>query len=291
MKFLITGANGQLGYDLRRVIPEKHKILGFSKSELDITDFDKVRKILKDVKPDVVINCASYNNVDEAEDKVEEAFRVNAYAVKVMAETCSEIKSLFVNISTDYVFDGKKNKPYEEKDEPNPLSSYGLSKLLGEMFTKRCDRFILVRSPGLYGIWGSRISGRSYRNFPERVIENLKSGVQMRVVVDRISAPVYTYELAQKIYEVIEKGIYGLLHIGQKGEISWFDFASKIADILNLDKKLLVPVKGEELNSKAMRPSYSVLRNTVLEENGIDDLSDIETALKKYIKERAEKFV
>lgn len=292
MKVIVFGYGGQLGTDIVRCIEGKrnYEIFAFRHQDLDINDFEKVKEVILSIKPDIIFNCSAWNKVDDAEfpENSNLVFRTNAFAPSNIARVSSKIKSIFVNVSTDYVFDGRKMIPYEETDYVNPLSVYALSKLLGELLVKRhSERYIIVRSGGLYGIAGSFISGRTYRNFVERVIENVSAGKRMKIVNDVFSAPTYTFDLARKICEVVEDGFWGVIHIMQNGVISWFDFSVQICKMMKLDESYIEPITYEQLNPIAKRPKFSVLKNSILEKTGKNDLMDIQEALENYLKERA----
>lgn len=290
-KLVIFGAGGQLGMDILFHLEQKggYEIFAFKHSDVDINDFDLVRKFILSIKPNFVFNCSAWNKVDEAEipENSKIVFRTNAFAPAFMCCVSYEVGAVLVNVSTDYVFDGRKMLPYEETDSVNPLSVYALSKLLGELIVRKCsEKHIIVRSGGLYGIGGSWISGRTYRNFVERVIENISSGKEMKIVYDVFSAPTYTYDLARKICEIAESGFLGTIHIMQNGVISWFDFSKKICEFLNLDSSFIKPVSYEELNPPARRPKFSALKNSKLEKMGKNDMMSIEDALKSYLAQR-----
>ncbi len=296
VKVIVFGASGQLGGDLVRVLDRVKgkmglgiEILALTRNQLDIRDKHKVKDIIFSFKPDFVFNATGWNDVDGAEkpENVKDVFELNSFCPLSIALLCDEVGANFVNVSTDYVFDGKKMSPYEENDEPNPLSVYALSKLFGEILVRKYSKkFIIVRSGGLYGINGSPVSGRAYSNFPEKVIENLLSGKKMKVVFDRFSAPTWTFDLARKISEIAFEGFCGLIHIMQLGEISWFDFACEIAKILKLDINLVEPVPEAEFKTPAQRPKYSVLKNSILEELGKNDMLEVKEALRQYLKQR-----
>jgi len=275
VRVIIFGASGQLGGDLLRILsgnfgfkPSKFEfeILALTRYQLDIRDSSKVRDAIFSFKPNFVFNATGWNDVDGAEktENIQDVFAVNSFSPLNMALACNEVGAVFINISTDYVFDGKKMSPYEEEDEPNPLSVYALSKLFGEILIKKYSKkFIIVRSGGLYGVNGSAISGRQFRNFPEKVID-----------------------LARKIIDVALDDFCGVIHIMQLGEISWFDFACEVAKLLKLDLNLIEPVPESEFKTPAQRPKYSVLKNSVLEKLGKNDMLDVKTALREYLKQR-----
>lgn len=293
LRAVVFGARGQLGRDLVRELRtkwEKVEVFGFGKDDVDISDIRKVKEVIFSLKPSFVFNCAAWNDVDGAEkdENSEKVFMLNSFSPFYMANFCREISAYFFNVSTDYVFDGRKRVPYVEDDEPNPLSVYALSKFLGELLVKNSfSRYVIIRSGGLYGIGGSPLSGRSYRNFPEKVIEFLSQGKTMRVVVDRFSAPTYTREIARKVVQLAQMGVErAVVHIMQKGEISWYDFACLVAKLTGLDSKLIIPVESSEFITPAERPQYSVLKNGFLEKIRSDDLMSVEDALRSYLKER-----
>ncbi len=291
MKVVIFGAKGQLGRDLTKILSQKGgvEVFAFGKDQVDITDKKRVSEILNEIRPSFIFNAAAWNDVDGAENPAnsEKVFQLNAFAPFHISLVANKIGSKFINVSTDYVFDGEKRSPYEENDEPNPLSIYALSKLLGELLVKTfCQRYIIIRSGGLYGIGGSPMFGRTRGNFPEKVLDALKSGNQMKVVYDVFSAPTYTQDLARKMIEITFEGFEGLVHIMQNGIISWFEFARLIAKHSGFSDRLIQPVSRRELETIAKRPMFSVLRNSILEKCGKNDMMEIEPALCKYLKER-----
>lgn len=289
-KVVLFGAGGQLGRDIIRHLSKKnHTLITFTHEELDITHFDKVKEVIISTRPDVVFNCTAWNRVDDAElpQNHRIVFKINSFAPAIMAQAASKVDSVFVNISTDYVFDGRKGSPYTEDDPVNPLSVYGLSKLLGELLVKKhAKRYVIVRSGGLYGIGGSCFSGRTYRNFVERVIESAIAGKKMRIVKDVFSAPTYTLDLARKICELVEERFEGLIHIMQKGAVSWFEFSKKVCELMDLDSSHIEPVSYDELKPLAERPRFSVLYNSKLERMKKNDMMDVYEALQAYIEER-----
>ena len=292
-KVVIFGALGQLGRDLVREIERRWsgaEIHAFGRADVDISDFGKIKDIIFSLRPDFVFNSAAWNDVDGAEktENSQKVFAINSFSPFFMALACKEVEAHFFNVSTDYVFDGRKKTPYVEEDEPNPLSVYAMSKLFGELLVKRSGaKYIIVRSGGLYGIGGSPLSGRSYRNFPERVVEFLSQGKRMRVVKDRFSAPTYTREIARKMLDLAEIGVERkVVHIMQKGEVSWYRFACLVAELTGLNTELIEPVESSEFITPAERPAYSVLKNAFLESLGINDLMSVEEALKSYLAER-----
>ena len=279
MRVAIIGANGQLGSDLVNVFGEK--ALPFSHDEIEVKDINSCIKVLKNV--DVVINCAAYVKVDESEDNPEEAFMVNAIGARNVALVCNEKKMKNVYISTDFVFGGEKNKPYQEDDQPNPIDVYGLSKYAGEIFTRNyCTKFYIMRSASLYGERGARGKGG---NFVDWMIEKANNNEVIKVVDDIVMSPTYTKDAAEMVKNIIEKELpYGIYHVVNQGHCSWFEFAKKIFRFLDIDANLF-PIKSDELNRKAKRPKFSTLENAKLISFGLR-MRNWEDALKDYLREK-----
>jgi len=282
MKVLIIGCTGQLGTDLVRAMKDK-ELVTLSRRELEVCNFDNTRKILNEHGSDIVINTAAYHKVDECEDNVEKSFRVNAYAMRNLADTCRELDYTLVHMSTDYVFDGQKKRPYTEEDTPNPLNVYGVSKLAGEYFVRNlCEKYFIVRTSGLYGVAGASGKGG---NFVELMLRLARENKPIRVVNDQVLTPTYTKELAEKMKQLIETEQYGLYHITNNGECSWYEFARTIFQSVGL-RPDISPVATEEFGAKAKRPKYSVLDNASLREIGLDNMRAWKEALKAYLREK-----
>ncbi len=283
MRVLITGSGGQLGSEFVKLFKDEN-LKALSHSELDVTEFEKVKKIVEEFKPDVLINTSAYHLVDECEDYPEKTFLVNSIAVRNLAILSSKYDFILVHFSTDYVFDGRKNSPYNEDDNPFPLSVYGLSKYCGEIFIKNnTEKFYIIRTCGLYGAKGRAGKGG---NFVERILSRWKEGGELRVVSDQIITPTYAKELAEKVKILILKGFtFGLYHMTNEGECSWYEFSKIIFEYAGVEAEIK-PVSSEELNLKAKRPKYSVLENRNMKIAGIPDFSHWSTALKDYMEER-----
>jgi len=279
MKIALIGADGQLGTDLSTLL----KGTNFSKllyPDFDITVPDRAKKKLASIKPDVVINTAAYHRVDECEENPEKSFEVNALAVRELAYICLELDAALVHFSTDYVFDGRKKTPYVEEDCPNPLSIYGVSKLAGEFFVQNIlEKYFIIRTCGLYGTAGCWGKGK---NFVDTIIEQANKGQKIRVVNDQWVTPTSTEELAQKVLELIQSRQYGLCHLTNEGECTWFGFAQKTFKLIG-QKPELEPVTSEQYGAKAKRPPYSVLENKRAKNIGLTDFSCWEEALWSYL--------
>lgn len=283
MKILIVGADGQLGSDLCRVIPKDEQI-ALTISDLDITDQTKTSAVLKKYLPDVVINTAAYHNVDECEDNLEPAFLVNTYGVSYLAKACQTIGATLVHISTDYVFDGQKGRPYVESDPPNPGSIYAISKLAGEYCVKSVlDKYFIVRSTGLYGAAGCL--GKGGGNFVENMLKRSASQPQLKVVADEVLAPTYTFDLAQRIYQLLQTKYFGTYHLVNQGGCSWYEFTCEIFRLLKRDVKI-EKTSAREFKAKARRPAYSVLQSVNLPKTGLSNLRPWQQALRAYLEEK-----
>ncbi len=281
MKVAILGAGGQLAFDLQRVMAGRD-VVPLTHADLDVCDFPQVRQVLTEMRSDAVINTAAFHRVDDCEEQVEKAFLVNAYAVRNLAQVCADLGCILMHVSTDYVFGGDKRLPYTEGDPPNPLNVYGVSKLAGEYFVRNiCPKHFVVRSSGLYGVAGSSGKGG---NFVETMIRLAREGKPIRVVDDQVLAPTYTKDLAEKMARLLETQAYGLYHITNRGECSWFEFAAKIFSLLGAEPNL-TPITSEAYAARALRPSYSVLGHTRLLGVEIGVPADWPEALRLYLQD------
>lgn len=257
---LVTGANGQLGKSIHRIAsnyPEL-KFIFTDVADLDITNSEVVDVFFQSNKMAYCINCAAYTNVDKAEEEVDKAFLINATAVKNLAESCRNSRTVLIHVSTDFVFDGTKESPYTEEDTPNPLSVYGKSKLKGEAYIQEIwDKHFIVRTSWLYSEYGS--------NFVKTMLRLAETRDEISVVNDQIGSPTYAGDLASFLLEIIDKSSknYGLYHYSNEGSISWHDFA---VEIFKQHKKAVrvVPILTSAYPTAAKRPAYSVLDNVRL---------------------------
>ena len=274
MKILVTGANGMLGQDLCPVLEdEEYEVVETDIDNLDITDELAVRRCFNEEKPDMVIHCAAYTDVDGAESDFEKALLVNEKGTEYIAKASSKLDIPVVYISTDYVFDGEKSSPYTPTDKPNPINKYGLSKLKGEEALMSCSpKFYILRTSWLYGHHGD--------NFVEKMI-SLKNKEELKVVDDQIGSPTWTVDLVDAILDLIEEEPpYGIYHISGGGQTSWHGFAKEIFSQLG-ENVNLIPCTTEEFKRPAKRPLYSVLDND-------DCCRDWKLALKDYLNLRSE---
>ena len=278
MKILITGSKGQLGLELVKQLKIKglYKIIDTDRDELDIVDIDNVNEFILSSKPDVVINCAAHTAVDLCETDIDNAYKINAIGPRNLAIACEKINAKFVQVSTDYVFDGNIDRPYREDDNTCPNSIYGSSKLMGEKFTKEfCSRHFIVRTAWLYG---------EGNNFVRTMLKLSETNKEINVVNDQFGSPTSTVDLAKAIIELIHTEHYGTYHGTCEGKCSWYDFAQKIFEISNIDIKVN-PVTSEEYKRPAPRPAYSVLDNFMLKLVGLNSFRNWEDALIEYLNE------
>ncbi|HWP92441.1 MAG TPA: dTDP-4-dehydrorhamnose reductase [Thermodesulfobacteriota bacterium] len=279
MRVLITGATGQLGHDLLRLLEttKDYKVIATGRPDLDITDYAKVKGFISEARPDIIIHAAAFTSVDQCESQMDLAFKVNALGARNVASVSSHIGAKLVYISTDYVFDGAKEGPYREFDTPNPLNIYGQSKLLGEQFVKeQTSRFFIIRTAWLYGIEG--------RNFVKTMLELGMKGEELRVVNDQRGTPSCTTDLAREIIQIMTTELYGTYHCTSQGECTWYDFAVEIFRCANLEVKIR-PVSTEDYPRPARRPKNSVLDNYMLRLQGLDTMPDWRDALSLFMRE------
>lgn len=253
MKIAITGSKGMLAKTLVPVLSEEHNIFALSREDLDITNREAVQRVIKDLSPDIIINCAAYTKVDKAEEEKEKAFLINAIGVQNLASICSDLVIPLCHISTDYVFDGTKNSPYTPFDSTNPINTYGESKRAGEQYIQWIlNKFYIIRTSWLYGEGGN--------NFVYTILRLAKERKELRVVSDQIGSPTSTSTLSEAIKRLIRTDAYGIYHFtdDSEGGISWFDFAKEILNIRSIKVDLL-PIRTEDYPLPARRPPYSVL--------------------------------
>ena len=281
MRIVLIGADGQLGTDLHEALREGYELVPLIYPEFDLTHPEQVKEKLREFTPDVIVNTAAYNKVDDCEDNPWDAFRLNTFAVHDLARICKQLECSLVHFSTDYVFDGTKKIPYTEVDTPNPLSVYGVSKLAGEIFVRNTlDEHFLVRTCGLYGIAGCWGKGA---NFVDAMVSLERAGETIRVVDDQWVTPTSTRELAQHVIELIHSGHYGTYHLTNEGRCTWFQFAQAIFLLLR-EKPQLHSVATQEYQSRAPRPAFSVLENRNAKRIGLTSFSDWKAALEEYLK-------
>ncbi|AGB42251.1 dTDP-4-dehydrorhamnose reductase [Halobacteroides halobius DSM 5150] len=277
MKVLITGGQGQLGTRLNSLLADKYDIYAWDIDELDITEGEETIEKVVNLNPDVVIHSAAYTDVDGCEENIDLAYQVNAYGTRNIAVACQKCDAKMVYISTDFVFDGKKDEHYIEFDQTNPLSVYGKSKLAGEKFVKDLlNKYFIVRTAWLYGKNGG--------NFVKTMLKLAQERDLLTVVDDQVGSPTYAKDLAKVIAELITTNLYGTYHASNNGECSWYQFAKKIFEYTDTEIEVK-PVTSEEFVRPATRPSYSVMDNYSLEQGLSYEMRDWQDALKDYLEE------
>ncbi len=281
-KVLVTGSSGMLGIDLCQELKSDYEIIGLdlfrhpksvarklfkaSKNSRagfnlpyimgDITDRKSMQAIVAKVRPDVVIHCAAWTDVDGCELNSKKAYKVNSKGAENIALACKEAGAVMVYISTDFVFNGKKRRPYREKDKTNPLSVYGDSKLKGEsLIKKRSRNYYILRTSWLCGKFG--------KNFVDTIVAKGKTERSLRVVRDQVGSPTFTKDLARAIHRLLRKSTpeYGTYHISNSGRVSWYDYAREILKLIRCKAKVL-PIASTELDRPAKRPAMSVMDNS-----------------------------
>ena len=273
---MIIGVNGQLGHDAVKLLSPYHKIVGLDKDTLDITNFIELQNRITEIRPEVIINCAGYTNVDDCEKNYESAYNTNAQGCYNLALIAKKYDCILVHISTDYVFDGEKDEPYIESDLPNPINIYGSSKLLGEtIITTISPKYFILRTSWLYGTHG--------KNFVKTILKLSETKDVISVVNDQIGTPTYTIDLINVISKLIKTNAYGIYHISNEGRCSWYDFAEKIIKLTNKETTI-IPITTNQSKRKADRPHYSVLENSMLKHRFGYTLRNWEEALTEFLK-------
>ncbi len=279
MRSIVFGAHGQLGYDmvaaLRSIYPD---VRAFSRPEADITDRHTVETLVRTIRPDAVINCAAYTNVDRCEEQSQTAYLVNRDGPALLADVCDAAGCLLVHISTDYVFDGKAGVPYTEEDTPEPHTVYGKSKREGEQAIQhRCVDHAIFRVCWLYGPHGTK-------NFVKAIVKQIveKGEKRLSVVNDQKGTPTCSIDVSEQIVECIRHGARGIFHCSAQGECTWYEFARHIVDRCGLEAEI-VPYSSAEFVQKAPRPGYSVLENRRLAQAGIDRMPHWKDGFGRYM--------
>ena len=259
-KILVVGATGQLGSAIM-LSQHSFQLIGVNHEQFDLLNVDLMRSVLSIEKPDLIINCAAFTNVELAEDKKDFAMAINAYAVKDLAELCNEFAIPMIHISTDYVFDGKKNEEYLESDKPSPLNAYGTSKLLGE-------ELALQESELVYVIRVSWLYAQKFNNFKNTILKLSKTLEQLKVVADQVASPTYAGKFAEDLIHIAKVIIEetppnGIYHYSHEGKASWCDFAKEIKEVYSFNTPI-AEVDSDYFETKAKRPSFSKLNNNKL---------------------------
>ncbi|WP_313155975.1 dTDP-4-dehydrorhamnose reductase, partial [Lacrimispora sp.] len=261
MKVFVTGVKGQLGFDVVNELKKRgHEAVGVDIDEMDITDKDSVNRVIRAAAPDAVIHCAAYTAVDAAEENEEVCRNVNAKGTEYIAGVCRELDIKMMYISTDYVFNGQGDRPWEPDDEREPLNVYGQTKYEGELAVEEnLSKYFIVRIAWVFGVNG--------KNFIKTMLNLGKTHDKLTVVADQAGSPTYTYDLARLLADMIETEKYGRYHATNEGLCTWYEFACEIFKQAGMDVKV-EPVSSDQYPAKAKRPSNSRMNKDKLEENG-----------------------
>ena len=282
MKLVVIGANGQLGSDLSELATKDgHEITKLTHADISVEDIDSVHEVLKSIKPTYILNTAAYHNVPLCEENPSESYAVNSIGALNVSRVASDLGSIHVYYSTDYVFDGAKGIPYVETDRPNPLNVYATTKLAGEYHTLAAsDKNLVLRISGVYGKVPCRAKGS---NFVTTIIRLAAEKKEVRVVTDEILTPTSSVAIAHGTLDLLKMGAGGLIHLTSEGECSWYDFAKVIFDTLEL-KTPLLRASVSDFPVGVKRPAYSVLGNRRLESLGVNHLPHWKDSLETFLR-------
>jgi len=282
MRVVVTGAAGQLGQDVVLELARKnHEAFGTDREKLDITNEADVFAFISEVKPDVILHCAAYTNVDAAEENEELAYQINALGTEYLAKAAQQIGAKMLYVSTDYVFNGTATEPYEVDQQTKPLGAYGRTKLAGEeLLQKNLKEFFIVRTAWVFGVHG--------HNFVKTMIRLGEERGEVGVVHDQVGSPTYTVDLAKLMVELMETDKYGIYHVTNSGVCSWYEFAVEIFKQAGMNVTVN-PLTSDQFPRPAARPNYSVLSKKEIKEQGLTPLRDWKEALAAYLKETSDK--
>ncbi|MFL0572777.1 dTDP-4-dehydrorhamnose reductase [Priestia megaterium] len=276
-KVLITGANGQLGKELVELFTAKgFEVYGFGRDKMDITNQAQVQEVISTLKPNIVLHSAAHTQVDLAESEPEQAFSINAYGTRNVAVAAEAVGAKLVYVSTDYVFDGTTDEPYNEFSPTSPLGVYGKSKLAGEQFVRDLhSKFFIVRTSWVYGKHGA--------NFVKTMLKLGEERKEISVVADQIGCPTYTLDLANAILELVDTEKYGVYHISNSGSCSWYEFAKAIFENTDLDIKV-IQCTTLDFPRVAARPAYSVFEHMSIKLNDFTPMRSWQEGLLSFLK-------
>jgi len=276
-RYLVVGAAGQLGSAFtRRLADRGADPIALTRRELDLTDAAAIAAAVKAARPDVILNCAAYNAVDQAEDDAAGALAVNAFAVQDLARAAATVGGRLVHYSTDFVFDGLASAPYRETDPANPRSVYGQSKLIGEWLAMDAPTAYVLRVESLFG-------GPQTRSSVDKIIEALRAGRDARVFVDRVVSPSYVEDVVTATLTLVDRRApSGLYHCVNSGSTTWYELAGEIARVLKIEPRLM-PVKVADVPMRAARPQYCALSNDKLAAAGAA-MPSWQDAVARYVK-------
>jgi len=275
-KIMVTGGRGQLAGAIVQEYARDADVRAYGHGELDISDFDVVIARVQADRPDVIINCAAYTNVDRAEEEPDVALNANAFAVRILARAAQEAGATLVHYSTDFVFDGRTVRPYVEEDPPNPESVYAQSKLLGEWFALEAPRAFVLRVESLFG-------GATAKSSIDRIVQALTEGREAVVFSDRMVSPSYVVDVAAATRALVDRGEPGLYHCVGTGYASWYDVGVEIARVMGKARDArLRPMSVAEVSLRAPRPQFAALANDKLQR--VVPVPTWQDAVRRYVK-------
>jgi dTDP-4-dehydrorhamnose reductase len=276
MKILVTGYTGQLGHDVvLEGINRGFDMIGIGSKDVDIRDQEAVYEYVKMIKPNVIIHCAAYTSVDKAEDDQENCWNVNVLGTQSLAKAAKEINAKFMYISTDYVFSGQGNLPYNESDRPSPIGYYGLTKLEGEKVVQSLlDEWFIIRISWVFGLNGN--------NFVKTMLKLAESSNELNIVSDQVGSPTYTFDLSRLLLDIVQTNKYGIYHASNEGFCSWSEFAKEIFKLVNKEIKVN-DILTEQYPTRAERPKNSQMSKQKLIEKGFAPLPSWQDSLKHYL--------
>jgi dTDP-4-dehydrorhamnose reductase len=277
VRIAVVGARGQLGGAVVHECSRADEVIPLGRAELDVTDDDAVVRTLERVRPDAILNCAAYTDVDGAEDRPIDALNGNAFAVRAIARAADRLGAVLVHYSTDFVFDGTASSPYREDDPPGPRSVYALSKLLGEWFARDAPRWYVLRVESLFG----SAPGASAKGSVAGILKTMRAGQSPRVFVDRTISPTFVVDAARATRTLLGSSApSGVYHCVNTGSCTWLELARELARRLKIDVPM-TPVRMSEMTLRAQRPQYCALSNDKLRGVGID-MPSWQDALARY---------
>lgn len=281
MHIFVTGAGGQLGAVIVRQFQDAGDVVtAATRQVLDLRRHAAVMAAIRSARPEVIVNCAAYNDVDGAEDDIQQAFETNAFAVRSLARAAREAGAALVHYSTDFVFDGEADRPYTEDDQPRPRSVYASSKLAGEWFAADVPRHYVLRVESLFG-------GPAARSSIDRILDALVGGREARVFVDRVVSPSYVEDVAAATRRLLAvEAPPGLYHCVNSGQTTWYELGRRLARLAGADEARLVPVPVGSVALRARRPQYAALSNAKLAAAGVA-MPPWEDAVARYVAEWA----
>ncbi|HSB03464.1 MAG TPA: dTDP-4-dehydrorhamnose reductase [Anaerolineales bacterium] len=291
-RILLTGKNGQVGWELQRTLATLGEVIALDRHGLDLADPDLIRRVVREHKPNLIVNAAAYTAVDKAEEESDRAMAINGTAPGVLAEEARRLNAAVIHYSTDYVFDGNKNGPYTEDDAPNPLNVYGRTKLAGEQAIQSVGApHLIFRTSWVYGTRG--------KNFLLTILRLAKERDELRIVNDQIGAPTWSRMIAEATAQVVAQlslqqgkswaeDVSGVYHLTAMGQTSWFGFAKAILNYIPgaaAHAPRLTPITTQEYPTPAQRPKSSVLSNTILRQKFGLELPGWETGLRLSVED------